>query len=356
MIAGAKVARFTIDRAKISPEKKLIDLDPRDISDPAKAPCVRGDTLFPVFSVIKAMTATAVHQMVERGRIEYDTPIADAWPEFASHRKNGITLRHVLTHTSGLPLMPAGTTAEDICDWPEMCRRIAALAPISPPGTRCEYHAMTFGWILGEVLRRVDGRGFSQILREDICVPLGIEGEMYCGLPAEEEHRVAVLEELYEPGKEPKGIDDGVARSVPATIEPLYRFMNRGDARRACVPASSGIMTARALARFYAAFGPGGVDGVEMLPAGRVAIATSYQPPAGQVEPPRIAMGFFLGDERNQAMRGANTFGHGGYGGSLGFYDPTHRLAVGFTKNLFSGRGAGTVIMTALRDGLGIER
>jgi len=328
------------------------------IADPATGKRVDSQTLFPVFSVGKGMTSTAVHQFVERGAIEYETPIAQVWPEFAAHCKDKITLRQTLSHMAGLPSMPVGITLEDLCDWSIMCRRIAALAPEWPAGSRMVYHAMTHGWLLGEVLRRVDGRPFGQILAEDICRPLGIEDELFIGIPAAVEPHVAVLEEYYEAGKEPLGIEDGVARPVPAIVEPLTRMMNRSDARRACIPASNGIMTARALARFYAAHAPGGVDGVELLPPRRIAIATQLQWPATtdpQSPPPRMSMGYFLGDDANEAMRGTATFGHGGYGGSMGFYDPVHRLAVGFTKNLFSVRGAGGAIISALRAALEIR-
>jgi CubicO group peptidase (beta-lactamase class C family) len=322
-------------------------------ANPTTETPVTPHTLFPVFSVTKALIVTAVHQFVQRGLIEYETPIARVWPEFAAHGKQAITLAHVLSHMAGLPLMPLGLTPEDICDWPAMCRRIADLPPQWPPGSRFVYHAMTHGWILGEVLRRLDGRSFPQILQEDICRPLGIASEMFCGIPLSAEPRVAVLEEIFAPGKEPPGADDGVPRPVPAVIEPLHRFMNRGDARRACIPASNGIMTARSLARFYASFTPGGVDGASLLPPSRVAIATQPQSPVPtdpQAPPSSMSLGYFLGNDTDELLRGSATFGHPGYGGSVGFYDPKHRLAVGFTKNRFSPQGAGGFILTTLRE------
>jgi CubicO group peptidase (beta-lactamase class C family) len=327
------------------------------LADPAAATPVMSDTLFPVFSVTKALIVTAVHQFVERGAIGYQTPIAQVWPEFAAHGKQAITLGQALSHMAGLPLMPAGLTPQEICDWTIMSQRIADLTPQWPPGLRFVYHAVTHGWLLGEVLRRLDGRPFGQILQEDICRPLGIEDEMFCGIPPSAEPRVTVLEEIFEPGQEPPGLDDGTARAIPAVIEPLHRFMNRSEARRACIPASSGIMTARALARFYASFTPGGVDGISLLPPDRIAAATQLQtpvPPDPEAPPARMSLGYFLGNDTDPLLNGPHTFGHPGYGGSVGFYDPEHRLAVGFTKNLFSSRGAGGAILTALREALGI--
>lgn len=336
----------------------LLDLA-SGIADPATQTPVTPDTLFPVFSVTKAMIVTAVHQLVQRGRIDYQTPVAQVWPEFGAHGKQAITLAHVLSHMAGLSLMPLGLTPEEICDWPTMCRRIADSTPEWPAGSRFVYHAMTHGWLLGEVLRRVDGRPFPQILEEDICRPLGIKEEMFCGIAPSAEPRVADLEEVFEPGKEPTGVEEGVARSVPSVIEPLHKFMNRSDARRACIPASNGIMTARAVARFYAAFTPGGVDGVRLLSPDRLGVATQPQSPVPadpQAPPSRMSLGYFLGSDSDDLLKGRATFGHPGYGGSVGFYDPESGLAVGFTKNYFSARGAGGSILNALREALGQSR
>jgi CubicO group peptidase (beta-lactamase class C family) len=117
---------------------------------------VRGDTLFPVFSVTKGMAATLAHQAVGRGLLSYDQPLATLWPEFAAHGKEGITLRHALNHSAGVPNFPQGIEFADLADWDRMSAAVAQLVPISPPGSRAEYHAITYGSLVGEAVRRAD--------------------------------------------------------------------------------------------------------------------------------------------------------------------------------------------------------
>lgn len=318
------------------------------VADASSGRLVDEGTLFPVYSTGKGMTATLIHQIVERGLISYETPIAEVWPEFGTHGKDRITLRQALNHSSGIPQMPAGLSHAELCDWDTMCRKIAELEPLWTPGTRMEYHAMTFGWILGEVARRVDGRPFAKLLEEEICRPLGIK-TMFAGIPDEVESLVAMLEES---GAKPP-LDDGKPQSVPVFIRPLGAWMNRPDARRACIPASNGIMNALAIARHYAALLPGGVDGIELLPPERVRLATVMQKPehpANEDYPKDSGLGYHIGG--NGAYYGnASAFGHGGYGGSDGFADPELRLAVGWTRNLFANEWPWRPILDALRRG-----
>src|SRR4051794_17441785 len=163
------------------------------VADPATGRPVDGDTLFVVFSTTKGITATVIHLLAERGQLDYDRPVALYWPEFAANGKGGITVRHALTHSAGIPQMPDGMQPADMCDWDGICRSIAALTPIWEPGTRTGYHALTYGWILGEVARRVDGRPIARIVREDICAPLGI-ADLYFGILDDVVPRVAPME------------------------------------------------------------------------------------------------------------------------------------------------------------------
>lgn len=308
------------------------------------------ETLFPVFSTTKGIAATIIHLLAERGALSYDDPISRVWPEFRANGKERITLRQAMNHSSGIPQMPAGISYADLCDWDVMCRKIAALAPMWPPGTRMEYHAMTYGWILGEVARRVDGRPFPQMLADEIRRPLGIES-MYAGIPDEVESRVALLEE-YEIEAPPP--DDGKPQAVPASLGPLHALMNRPDVRRACIPATNGIMSALAIARHYAALLPGGVDGVRLLPHERVRIATEMQKPdhpENDDYPRTWGLGYILGG--NGSLYGdASAFGHTGYGGSFGFADPQCGLAVGLTKNLFHREDTPRMIVDELRSSI----
>ena len=136
------------------------------VGDPATGRPVGSDTVFYTYSVGKAMASTLVHMLVERGMFGYDTTIAKLWPEFGAHGKETVTVRHVLTHTAGVPGVPADTTPEDLCDWDKMCSVIADTKPWWEPGTKVAYHAYTFGYIVGELVRRATGKPLSQLLRE----------------------------------------------------------------------------------------------------------------------------------------------------------------------------------------------
>ena len=314
------------------------------VADAATGTPVDEGTLFPVFSTTKGMMATIIHQLAERGLLTYEQPVSAFWPEFGANGKQGITLRQVLNHSSGIPQMPRELGVTEVCDWDLVCAKIAALPPAWPPGTRIEYHPMTYGWILGEVARRITGRTVNQLVQDDICWPLGIDS-MFVGIPDEVESRVAILEEpdAVQP------VDDGqLIITVPVSLGPLYSWMNRPDARRACIPASNGIMNAVAIARHYAALLPGGVDGVELLPPERVRIATEPQKPDHPDSddfPKNRVLGYEIGGEGD----GWN-FGHGGYGGSKGFAEPKLNLAIGFTKNLFHKEETGGLIVRKLRE------
>ncbi len=336
----------------------VVDAWAGDVDTDTKKPrAVDGDTLFPVFSTTKGLAATMAHQLVESGKIDYDTRIAEVWPEFAANGKSEATFRHALNHTVGIPQMPMGITYKTLGDWDAMCAAVAKLQPRWKPGTHMEYHAITYSWTIGEVLRRVDGRSFAEMLKEDVCDPLGIK-DLYVGIPDKVESRVALLEMLTEmPAGTPPPPPPPEFQSIPTWLGPLHGWMNRPDARRACIPASNGIMSARAIARHYAALVPGGVDGVELLPPSRIRLATKRQfPSVDQKDAPPmcVGLGYHLGCKNSSMGSRVSAFGHGGYGGSLGFADPRHRLAVGVTKNYYSSKGASHQIACEIRAALGV--
>lgn len=299
------------------------------LADPVRGVMVDGRTLFPVFSCGKGVTATLIHRLVERGVLAYDQPIASVWPEFGAAGKDAVTVRHALNHTAGLHLMPAGLDYAMLCNWDTLCTVVARMAPVWAPGSRAEYHAITFGWILGGLACRATGRTFDQLLEEEIRAPIGLK-DMFIGITDEVEARVAVLEEIGTPGVFPAGAD--VLQSVPDWLQPLYIFMNRPDVRRACIPASNGIMSAHDLARHYAALLPGGVEGVALLPPSRVARVRETGGPHMQGIS-SWGLGYGLGGEGSVMGHRETCFGHGGHGGSLGFVDLDHELAVGFVRN-----------------------
>ena len=162
------------------------------LADPASGKAVDGETLFNVYSVTKAVAATAIHVLADRGLLEYGAPVARYWPEYAAKGKGGTTVRDVLTHRACVPQMPQGVTPERMCDWDWMASAIADLEPLAEPGTRTLYLSMTFGWILGELVRRVDPqhRSLGRFVREEIAAPLGIP-DLWIGLPDDQVPRVA---------------------------------------------------------------------------------------------------------------------------------------------------------------------
>jgi CubicO group peptidase (beta-lactamase class C family) len=242
------------------------------LADPSTGRPVTSDTPFYSASTGKAASATIANILVDRGALEYDAPIADIWPEFAAHGKDKATLRQVLTHSIGLPALPADTTIEDLIDWTTMTTYLASAEPWWEPGTKMTYHAQTFGFLVGEIVRRATGQPISQVLRELITEPLGIADELYFGVPLEQQHRVAKL-------VEPDGIEEMTAmmaemfaKVAPAAVMPSATYGNRPDVLRADIP-SGGTMSARGVATLYAAL-IGEVDGVRLVRPERVAEIT----------------------------------------------------------------------------------
>lgn len=300
---------------------------------------VTENTLFPVFSTTKGIMATVIHLLAERGRIDYDAPVATYWPEFAVKGKETITVRQVMNHTAGLPYTPMGIGYAEVCDWSKITAAVANLTPSFPPGQNLVYHALTYGWLLGEVARRVDGRPVGQLVQEEICRPLGLK-TMFIGVPAAGEPGVAFLEEVPDPNAPaPTPADPAAPADVPCWMQPLYASMNRPDVRQACSPGSNGVMNAAAVARHYAALLGGGVDGVELLPPDRLREATVVQPPAAgyaETENNRFTLGYAKGDKIPEMGPSPTAFGHGGFGGSMGFADSRYNLALGVVRNRFS--------------------
>lgn len=318
---------------------------------------VDGETLFTVFSTTKGITATVIHWLAERGRLEYDRPIADYWPEFGVNGKAEITVRQALNHTAGLPHLPEGFQPDDLGDWEGLCRGIAALAPLWEPGRQTGYHALSYGHILGEVARRVDGRPVAEIVAAEIARPLGIE--FYLGVPAAVEARIAWLEEVPVAADAPPPSPLSL-RAIPPSIRPLGDHFNSPALRRASIPAGGGITNARAIARHYAAL-VGSVAGVRLLSADRVALATALQTEAEDVVLGRAqtkGLGYFLGGPLSAMGERATAFGHPGYGGSIGFADPEHHFAFGLAKTRMvaspPGEGAALLVARTIRAALGI--
>ena len=322
---------------------------------------VDGDTLFTSFSCTKGVTATAIHMLVERGVLAYDEPVAAHWPEFARRGKQGITIRHVLTHRAGVPQMPEGTTPALMADWEHMCGAIAALEPLWEPGTRTGYHAYTFGWILGEVIRRADGRSINRFTQEEICAPLGLDG-IHLGVSGADEARVARLVDGPRADAPPPPPDALILRAIPPAVGILAAPYNEPAVRRAALPAHGGLMSARALARLYAALGNGGeLDGARLLPEERVRTATRTQTEELDLviqQPVRKALGYLQSGPISAMGPRASAFGHPGAGGAIGFADPEREFAFALTKSSLTagaepGTSAAEVIGALVRRELG---
>jgi CubicO group peptidase (beta-lactamase class C family) len=339
------------------------------LADPAMQRAVDGDTLFNVYSVTKAVAATAIHLLVDRGRLAYDAPVAQYWPEYAAHGKGRTTVRDVLTHRAGIPQMPEGVTPERMCDWDWMARAIADLKPLAEPGSATLYLSMTFGWILGELVRRADAqhRSLGCFVREEIAQPLGI-ADLWIGIPGEAEPRIARQIDAMVPVP-PEYLPPLFLASMPPAVALAPPVFERPDVRRAEVAGVGGIFTARSEARFWAMLAGGGeLDGVRLL--SKELVATLNTPRARSEEPDPVMFGFpipitiggywFGGDQPPVcSARSPRAICHPGQGGSIGWADPDSQLAVAICHNrLFNpatrAEDAILTIADAVYDALGL--
>ncbi len=300
------------------------------------------DTLALVFSTTKGMAATCVLRLVERGLLDLDAPIARYWPEFAAAGKADVPVRWALCHKVGLADIEGTFTLDDVFAWHPIVQAIAAQAPGWEPGTQHGYHARSYGWMTGELVRRVTGKSFGRFFADEFATPLGLE--LWIGLPEREEPRVATLIPAAEP--DDPAVREALARFMgPETLlgrvlhgpSDLFAYDERWNRRAfhaAEMPSSNGIGTARAIARLYAGMA-GDVDGVRCLRPETVALARTVQadgPDAVLMVPMRFGVGFMLPPALSPAAA-PTAFGHPGAGGSLGFADPEAELGFGYVMN-----------------------
>ncbi len=306
------------------------------VADHETGRLVTPDTPFYVYSVGKGATATVAHVLVERGTFDYDTRIVELWPEFGAHGKETATVRHVLTHTVGVPGVPADTTPEDLCDWHKMCALIADAEPWWEPGARTAYHAYPFGYIVGEIVRRATGKPISRVLREEVAGPLGIANELYFGVPESELGRLARLEDAEGSAEFLAAMPDDAPffKLGPRAVTPTAEFGNRADILMADIP-GGGKMSARAVARMYAAL-LGEVDGVRLISPERLreisAVAFSGVDQIMEF-PSTWALGYSVGRLGTDPRETPSVFGMGGLGGSLAYADTATGVAFALTKN-----------------------
>jgi CubicO group peptidase (beta-lactamase class C family) len=315
------------------------------MADEESGRLVDGDTLFNVFSVTKAIPATTIHMQAERGLLEYEAPIADYWPEWGCNGKEAATVRDALTHCTGAPQMPKCVTPETIGDWDLVVGGIAKLPAIYPVGRSPAYMAGTYGWVLGEIVRRTDPkrRSYEAYVQEELCAPLGIT-DLWIGVPERVEPRIAKLTD--NASGPPLAEDLPLIQAVPNTLRLTPEIYNRSSVRRACIGATGGIFNARSEARFWALLANGGaLDGVRLLSRERIDAAcilranNAPDPVHFNHIMPITQGGYWLHDPQIPLIcpaKGKRAISIPGHGASLGWADPDTGLAVAFCHNYMS--------------------
>lgn len=304
------------------------------LRDPARQLPWQRDTLVNVWSVTKGVVALAVAMLAERGQLDCAAPVARYWPEFGVRGKEALTLDHVLSHRAGLEGLDVPMTLERMYAWTPMVEALAAMAPLSPPGSRCIYHPMTYGHLAGEVIRRVDGRSPGRFIAEEIAQPLGLS--FFVGLPQAEDHRAAVMSSVppvFELAVLRKGTPYAHAHDNPrVTIE----APNDRAWRAAEIPGANGTGDAMSLATIYGALACGGaIRGHRYLSPEGLARATAERFRGLDVfgAPTVFAGGFRIEGPAFCGFPNPGHFGHAGWGGSLAFADPAHRLGFAYVTN-----------------------
>lgn len=340
------------------------------LADPETGRQVDGDTLFNMYSVTKPMAATALHIQVDRGLVDYDAKVADYWPEYAANGKGATTVRDVLTHRACIPQMPEGVTPELMCDWDWMTSQIANLTPLAPPGEKTLYLSMTFGWIVGEIVRRTDaaGRTIGKFIREEIALPLNAP-DIWVGLPDDQFGRVAKQIEA-RPTIPPEYLPPLFTASMPPQVDLVPAVFERPDVRRAEIAGVGGIFTAKSCARFWAMLAQGGeLDGVRLLSEDIVRSFNTPRPMSDEPDPVMFGMpiplgiaGFWLGGDQPPvaAAKHQRAICHPGAGNSIGFADMESKLAVAITHNRLQGPATreddtALIIADAIREQLGLD-
>ncbi|MFI6448717.1 serine hydrolase domain-containing protein [Kitasatospora sp. NPDC050543] len=342
--------------------RKVVDLwggDARPEVGGRPAPAVpwTADTAQVLRSVTKGLTATAALHLAQNGRLDLDAPVASYWPEFKAAGKERVPVRWLLSHEAGLPALDVPLRVEDVLAWEPAVAAVAAQAPAWEPGTAHGYHPYTFGWLVGEVVRRVSGRSIGEYFAEEIARPLGLD--LWIGLPAGAAPRVGRLVDLPAPEASHFGAGGLRLRPKQAVVD-AYQDptsltarafaavrpgvdLNDPAVQAAEIPGSGGIGTARSLARFYAALigvadRHGGAPGEPLPPLLGHRLLVEAMGPAVS-GPDRVlivrstfGLGFFRHGPTS-LMASPASFGHPGRGGSLGFADPELGIGFGYVTN-----------------------
>ncbi|HZC99726.1 MAG TPA: serine hydrolase domain-containing protein [Actinomycetes bacterium] len=346
-----------------------------------QAPWTR-DTIGLVWSCTKGATSLCAHILAGRGLIDLDAPVARYWPEFAKSGKDAITVRMLLNHQAGLAALREPIPDDGLCDWDAVVEALAAMEPLWEPGTRHGYHALVFGHLVGEIVRRVTGRSLGTFFREEVAEPLGLD--FWVGLPAEHEPRIAPIIAADPPAPDqPVAQFYMVAMTDPTSIPGMVVWnsggflqpgaVNTNRVHAAEIPSANGITNARGLAGMYRPLALGGeFDGVRLVREDAIpamgAVSSAVAKDATMLVPTRWATGFMKGVDNHHLSPGQNdsvilseeAFGHLGNGGSLGFADPRARLSFGYTMNRLGGgiglEDRGQALVDAVYRTLGYRR
>ncbi len=322
-----------------------------------------GDTPSVVFSCTKGLLSILSARLVQEGRLDYDAPVSRYWPEFAAAGKADVTVGEALSHRAGLSATRADLTEADIVDWARMAEVLAAQEPLWRPGTGYAYHAITHGWLNGEVIRRVTGQSVGRTFHDVIAGPLGIDA--WIGLPDGDADRPAHLQvspaltelwatEALKPSPNWPYRAMTLGSALPADLVTPDGGFNARRIRAAVIPGAGGIASARALATIWSATVVS-TGGVRLLDDATVAIAIEERSggePVFAAIPPyaRWGAGFQLDSDARRYI-GPKCFGHDGAGGQVGFADPERRIGFGYVTNWMMGPEdqRATAIIDALR-------
>ena len=303
----------------------------------------QSDTIVNIYSITKPMAAICLHHLVGQGRVDWDARVAQYWPEFAQAGKGNIPVRQLLNHRSGISGIRQPLPTEALYDWDRMVHALEAQEPWWEPGTKHGYHTITFGWLIGEIVRRVSGKSLGTYWKEEISGPLG--ADLIIGVGAEDDARVAEM--LPPPPLGPGESDawaeflaDPESMQAKAAGNPPWdpvATINTVEWRRAELPAVNGHGNGRSLAKIFGALARGGeLDGVVVLSPSVIADATVEQahgPDAITASVSRFGLGFALSNETYPMGGNPRAFGHAGLGGSIAFADPDAKVGFGYAQN-----------------------
>ena len=299
---------------------------------------VTEQTMFPVFSCGKNVMATMVHRLAEQGILDYDARVADYWPEFGCRGKEDIRLWHVLTHRTGLHLLPKLDSPDQMADWDLMCKKMAEAVPVIPPGTKCNYQGLTHAWLAGEPVRRAAGKTMQELIREQIFKPLGIDSSFAFGTNAEQDSRLAKID---------------ITRRPESWCNGQFKYPSF---RHGFIPSANGCANAFSLAKYASAL-VAETDGIRLLKKETLDNATILRRWENDPIPPgawtKFGLGYaLLGEGDRLGIR----FGHGGALGSECFADKEAGFAMAFTKNMDLPTHPVHPIRDRISDALGLPR